>query len=66
VQSEVDGKERTRKRVEAAMHTSHQLSDFGEMTTAWTEDLKLMLRRAGIESDHTPFGGRPLQHLALG
>jgi hypothetical protein len=61
-----DGKEETNRRVEGAMHTICQLSDFGEQTTAWMEDLKLMLRRAGIEFDHTPFGGRPLQHLADG
>lgn len=58
-----DGKEVTHKRVEGAMHTICQLSDFGEQTTAWMEDIKLMARRAGIEFDHTPFGGRPLQHL---
>lgn len=51
------------KRVEGAVHTICQLSDFGEQTTAWMEDLKLMIRRAGIEFDHTPFGGKPLQHL---
>jgi hypothetical protein len=27
------------------------------------EDLKLMLRKAGIDFEHTPFGGKPLQHL---
>lgn len=53
----------TRARVEAAMHTICQLSDFGEQTTAWMEDLKLMLRRAGIEFTHTPFGGKPIPHL---
>lgn len=57
------GKRETERRVEGAMHTICQLSDFGEQTTAWMEDLKLMLRRAGIEFDHTPFGGRPLHHL---
>ncbi len=53
-----EGRENTRRRVEGAMHTICQLSDFGEMTTAWMEDLKLMLRRAGIDFEHTPFGAR--------
>jgi hypothetical protein len=57
------GKRETERRVEGAMHTICQLSDMGEQTTAWMEDLKLMLRRAGIDFEHTPFGGRPLQHL---
>jgi len=60
------GKRETERRVEGAMHTICQLSDFGEQTTAWMEDLKLMLRRAGIDFDHTPFGGKPLQHLVSG
>lgn len=64
--SAVDGKQKTEKRVEGAMHTICQLSDFGEQTTAWMEDLKLMLRRAGIDFDHTPFGGKPLPHIAPG
>lgn len=58
-----DGKEKTEKRVDGAMHTICQISDFGEQTTAWMEDLKLMLRRAGIDFEHTPFGGKPLPHL---
>ena len=58
-----DGNEVTKARVEGAMHTICQLSDFGEQTTTWMEDIKLMARRAGIDFDHTPFGGRPLPHL---
>jgi hypothetical protein len=65
-QSQVDGEEVAHRRIEGAMHTICQLSDFGEQTTMWMEDLKLMLRRAGIEFDHTPFGGRVLEHLVLG
>lgn len=61
-----DGKEVTHARIEGAMHTICQLSDWGEQTTAWMEDLKLMLRRAGVNFTHTPFGGRPLQHLENG
>jgi hypothetical protein len=61
-----EGHEKAHRRVEGAMHTICQLSDFGEQTTTWMEDMKLMLRRAGIEFDHTPFGGRPLQHLTFG
>lgn len=62
-QSKVDGKEKTEARIEGAMHTICQLSDFGEQTTAWMEDMKLMLRRAGIDFDHVPFNGKPLPHL---
>lgn len=62
-QSAKDGAELTHHRVEGAMHTICQLSDFGEQTTMWMEDLKLMLRRAGIDFEHTPFGGKPLPHL---
>jgi hypothetical protein len=61
--SKVAGREETERRVEGALHTICQLSDFGEQTTAWMEDMKLMLRRAGIEFDHTPFNGRPLPHI---
>jgi protein tyrosine phosphatase (PTP) superfamily phosphohydrolase (DUF442 family) len=64
--SNEDGKEKTRSRVEGAMHTICQISDFGEQTTAWMEDMKLMLRRAGIDFEHTPFGGNPLEHLVPG
>ena len=60
------GKEETHRRVEAAVGTICQMSDFGEQTTAWMEDLKLMVRRAGIDFDHVPFGGKPLPHLVLG
>ena len=57
------GKREAQRRVEGAMHTICQLSDFGEMTTAWMEDLKLMARRAGIDFEHTPFNGEPLPHI---
>jgi len=57
------GKEETKRRIEGALHTICTLSDFGEQTTAWMEDIKLMLRRAGIKFDHKPFGGQPLHHL---
>jgi hypothetical protein len=58
-----DGAEKTNKRVEAAMHTICQLSDFGSQTMDWMEQLKAMLRDAGIDFEHTPFGGRPLPGL---
>ena len=61
-----DGKAAAHSRVEGAVHTICQLSDFGEQTTAWMEDLKLMLRRAGIDFDHVPFNGEPLPHLEAG
>jgi hypothetical protein len=63
VSSDRTGKAETERRVLGAMHTICQLSDFGEQTTAWMEDLKLMLRRAGIDFTHTSFGGKPLDHI---
>jgi hypothetical protein len=57
------GKEETKRRVEGAMHTICQICDFGYQTAAWMDDLKDMLRKAGIDFDHTPYGGRPLPHL---
>lgn len=61
--SSEDGPELTHKRVEGAMHTICQFSDFGEQTTMWMEDLKLMARRAGIDFHHNPFNGNVLPHL---
>lgn len=63
--TEETGKRETERRVTGAMHTICQLSDFGEQTTAWMEDMKLMLRKAGVEFEHTPFGGKPLPHLGV-
>lgn len=60
------GKEETRRRVEGAMHTICQLCDFGYMTASYMDDLKGMLRDAGIAFEHVPYGGKPLQHLAPG
>ena len=65
-QSKVDGKAETERRVSGAMHTICQLSDFGSQTMDWMEQMKAMLRSAGIDFDHTPFGGKPLPHIALG
>lgn len=61
--SAVHGAEGAHTRLEGAVHTVCQLSDFGEQTTAWMEDVKLMLRRSGIDFEHTPFNGKPLAHI---
>lgn len=61
--SKRDGKELTQRRVEAALHIICQLADFGEQTKQWMEDVKAMLRKNGIDFDHTSFGGKPLPHL---
>jgi hypothetical protein len=58
-----EGKEKTHKRVEGAMHTICQLTDFGYQTAQWMEDMQMMLRELGIDFEHTPFGGKPLPHL---
>lgn len=60
------GKRETERRVTGAVHTICQLSDFGSQTMDWMEQLKAGLRQAGIEFDHTPFGGRPLPSLGMG
>jgi len=57
------GKDEAHRRVSGGMHTVCQLADFGAQTVQWMDDLKRMLRRAGIEFEHTSFGGRPLPHL---
>lgn len=64
--SQKDGEELTYQRMDGALHTICQLSDFGEQTVVWMEDLKVMLRRAGVGFDHEPFGGKPLTHLGAG
>jgi hypothetical protein len=53
------GKRETERRVLGGMHTICQLSDFGAQTMDWMEQLKAMLRKAGIDFEHTPFGGQP-------
>lgn len=51
------------KTMEGAAHTVCVLNDFGHQTAMWMEDLLRMMRRAGVEIEHTPFGGKPLPHL---
>ena len=58
--SKETGKEETKRRVEGAMHTICTLCDFGYQTAQWMDDLKDMLRRAGVDFEHTPRGGQPL------
>ena len=57
------GRDECKRRVEGAVHTICQLSDFGEQTVGWMEQLKLICRRAGIDFTHTPFGGAPLGRI---
>ena len=58
-----DGKAKTKARIEGAVHTVCQLADFGAQTMDWMEQVKLMIRNAGIDFDHTPFGGQPLPSI---
>jgi len=60
------GRAEAERRATGAAHTICQLADFGAMTMDWMEQAKLMLRQAGLDFDHTPFGGKPLPPLALG
>lgn len=59
-----EGRAKTEARIEAAVHTVCQLSDFGFQTQEWMEQVKAMIRRAGIDFTHTSFGGQPLPPLA--
>lgn len=59
------GRREAERRTTGAMHTICQLSDFGAQTMDWMEQLKSMARKAGIDFEHTPFGGRPLPSLGL-
>lgn len=59
------GLEGRHTRLEGAAHTVCVLSDFGAQTMEWMEQLKMMLRRAGLEFDHTPFGGKPLPSIGM-
>ncbi len=54
------GKREAERRAEGAAHTACQLSDFGAQTMDWMEQVKSLMRKAGIDFDHTPFNGRPL------
>lgn len=60
-----DGPETAQKRVEAGMHIICQLCDFGTQTTTWMNQLKDTLRKAGVDFEHIPFGGRPLPKLGF-
>ena len=54
-----EGKAKSHERVEGAVHTVCQLADFGAQTMDWMEQVKALIRRAGIEFDHVPFNGQP-------
>jgi hypothetical protein len=58
------GEREAERRVVGAVHTTCQLADFGTQTVFWMEQLKGLLREAGIDFDHTPFGGRPLPSIS--
>ena len=60
---EADGVEGRHAKLEGAAHTICQLSDFGAQTMDWMEQLKALLRKSGLEIEHTPFGGRPLPSI---
>ena len=58
-----DGKAVTEARVEGAVHTVCQLSDFGAQTMDWMEQVKAIIRGAGIDFEHTSWGGKPLPSI---
>lgn len=53
-------------RLEGAAHTFCTLSDFGAQTMDWMEQLKMILRKSGLEIEHIPFGGKPLPSIGTG
>jgi hypothetical protein len=58
-----DGKQITEQRVAGGVHTICQLADFGQQTQDWMEQLKAMLRHAGIDFQHRPFNGQALPSM---
>jgi len=58
-----DGHAKTHARLEGAVHTVCQLADFGAQTMDWMEQVKAMIRNAGVEFEHIPFGGKPLPSI---
>lgn len=58
-------KREAKRRAEGAAHTACQLSDFGAATMDWCEQIKFLLRKAGIDFDHVPFNGRPLPSIEV-
>ena len=57
------GEEGRHSRLEGAAHTVCTLCDFGYQTASHMEDLIKILRSAGLEFEHTPYGGNPLPHI---
>ena len=57
------GAAEAKRRMDGGMHTVCQLADFGAQTMDWMEQLKAMLRAAGVDFTHTPYDGKPLPHL---
>ena len=64
--AEVDGEAGRHSKLEGAAHTVCQLADFGIMTQDWMDQLRLILRKAGLEIEHVPFGGKPLPTIQTG
>jgi hypothetical protein len=59
-----ESKEVLKAKVEGAVHTICQLADWGSQTMDWMEQVKSLVRDAGIDFDHVPFGGQPLPSIA--
>ena len=54
------GHDRSHALLEGAAHTLCQLVDFGLQTTKWCSDLLSLMRRQGLEIEHTPWNGAEL------
>lgn len=58
-----DGAREAHRAIEGAVHTICNISDFGAQTQYWMEQIKVLIRQAGVEFDHTPFNGKPLPSI---
>jgi len=57
------GRERAQELAEGTAHVFATLQDFGKQTMTWGKDLLQVMRRAGMQILHTPFGGKALARI---
>ena len=61
--SEDLGHDRAHMLLEGTAQTVGGLKDFGRQTDVWMQDLFRLLRKAGVQIVHRPFGGQRLPRL---
>ena len=57
------GHDRAQQLMEGTGQVIAGLKDFGVQTQAWMQDLLRLLRKAGVQVSHRPFGGKRLPRL---